>query len=123
MYSTFKDHTKLFERLNQSKKDSELEPKPKMDSVDTAEPMKRESIDESIEIPIMDALFMGLKLKEKIVENRTCKDYKNNIELFLNWLAKTYPNTTNLNDLKKVDFIGFLNSILEKSSARNRNNY
>ena len=55
-----------------------------MDSVDTAEPMKKESIDESIEIPIMDALFMGLKLKEKIVENRTCKDYKNNIELFLN---------------------------------------
>ncbi|WP_198658945.1 tyrosine-type recombinase/integrase [Winogradskyella tangerina] len=120
-FNPFEDNTKLFEKLNNPKKNFNDQSKKKSEK--NLEVSKPEPFDVADKVLIKDVLFMGLKLKEKVVKERTYRDYKININAFSKWLSVNHPNVQTIDHLKKAHFTGFLNSILEKSSARNRNNY
>ena len=44
-------------------------------------------------------------------------------EVFLEWISKNHPDLKTIVTLNKQLVSGFLNAILERTSARNRNNY
>ena len=72
---------------------------------------------------LQDAFDFGLKQKEKIVNATTKRSYDSRVKLFLEWMGKNHPNLKTVDSLNKQLVSGFLNDILERTSARNRNNY
>jgi integrase len=74
-------------------------------------------------MPLKEALSFGLKLKEKLLSDTTIRSYKNRIDNFSKWLNENEPSIKTIDLLNKRIISSYLNSILEKTSARNRNNY
>lgn len=72
---------------------------------------------------VKEAFDFGLKLKEKLVNSTTKRSYDNRVKLFLEWLNKQYPELKTIEALNKQIVTEFLNSVLNNTSARNRNNY
>ena len=89
--------------------------------------------DETIEVPstalepkqmsLQEAFEFGLKQKEKILSATTKRGYVNHIKNFLKWIRENKKEVKTINQLQKKDVIEFLNSVLERTSARNRNNF
>jgi integrase len=76
--------------------------------------------------PVMNlkqAFDFGLKQKEKLVNSTTKRSYDNRVKLFLKWLNENHPEFEFIDTLNKQVVSEFLNDVLEKTSARNRNNY
>jgi integrase len=116
-YNPFADNTELYHQLNQKEKSTESK-KTKLEK--TIIPTKEE---ETLSMDIREAFDFGLKLKAQMVSERTIKDYENKIKNLLKWLAVSYPNIKTVHALDKKVLTAFLNDILIKTSARNRNNY
>ncbi|PKQ44523.1 tyrosine-type recombinase/integrase [Confluentibacter flavum] len=79
-----------------------------------------------VEKPIMnlkEAFDFGLKQKEKLVNSTTKRGYDNHVKNFLEWLNDNHPEVKTIDTLNKQIVSGFLNDVLDKTSARNRNNY
>ena len=71
-------------------------------------------------ITIKEAFETVLKLKKNVMNSTSFGNYQLRINKFLNSL----PNTTNdIQSITKKDVIQFLNTILQNTSPRNRNNY
>lgn len=68
------------------------------------------------------ALNFALELKKNMVKERTFIDYKYRLAHFQKYLKARGLHKSNIADITKKDVNDFLNSILLKSSARNRNN-
>lgn len=121
-YNPFKDNTALFESLNQKNK---IESEESIDTKPLANNQEKDFEVKSRETKktIAETFKLGLKLKEKVVSNRTLRDYENKINVFLRWLENNHPDIKTIDKLNKSVLRNFLNAILAKSSARNRNNY
>lgn len=93
-----------------------IDPAPKTPSseVEKAEPQG---------MPIQEAFDYVLKLKKNQVKHRTLQDYGHKTKAFLQWLSDNHPDVRTVEQLKKKMFMDFLNQIVMKSSARNRNNF
>lgn len=74
-------------------------------------------------MPLKDAFEFGLKLKEKLLNKTTKRTYHNRIKNFLIWLKVEHPEVKNIDSLDKKLVTAFLNYILDKTSARTRNNF
>jgi integrase len=72
---------------------------------------------------LQEAFDFVLKLKENQVKHRTLQDYGHKAKAFLKWLCDNRPDVTTIDKLTKKMLMDFLNQILMKSSARNRNNF
>jgi integrase len=71
-------------------------------------------------ISIKDAFELTLKLKKNVMNETSFGNYQLRIKKFMNFLPDAKePITT----IAKKDVINFLNSILQSTSPRNRNNY
>lgn len=70
-----------------------------------------------------ESLNFGLKLKEELLSETIMRSFKNRIDNFIKWLDINEPNIKTIDLLNKRIISFYLNSILEKTSARNRNNY
>lgn len=116
-YNPYADNTELYHQLNRKGKAAEPK-KPKEEN--TIIPTKEA---ETPSMDIREAFEFGLKLKAKMVSERTIKDYQNKIKNFLKWLAVSHPDIKTIKDLDKKVLTAFLNDILIKTSPRNRNNY
>ena len=72
---------------------------------------------------LREAFDFGLKLKEKLINSTTKRNYENKIKLLLEWLSKKHPDIKTIQALDKKILTEFLNHVLDNTSPRNRNNY
>lgn len=72
---------------------------------------------------ISEAFEFGLNLKKKLVNEVTLKAYKSRSNSLQQFVEKKYPTIKYIDQLTKKMVVQFLNSILEKSSPRTRNNF
>jgi len=72
---------------------------------------------------LKEAFYFGLKLKEKLINSVTKKNYENRIKNFLKWMEENHPSIQTIDQLKKGDVTELLNEVLGKTSARTRNNF
>jgi len=74
-------------------------------------------------LSIREAFEFSLKIKERTVSSRTSNGYTGRSNKFLDWLAVNEPDLKTIDQLSKNTLQRFLNSVLEQTRARNRNNY
>lgn len=112
-YNPFVDNTELYTQRTSKKSTKNSKGQVHNSSAKKSKP----------EIKIKEAFAFGLKQKEKIVNATTKRSYDSRVKIFLEWLDENYPLLTSIEELNKQVLSGFLNDILDKTSARNRNNY
>ncbi|WP_166963272.1 tyrosine-type recombinase/integrase [Yeosuana marina] len=116
-YSPYEDNTELYQRLNSKEKPLEAQNIKQEDTKTSQEATETPSMD------LREAFDFGLKLKEKLINSNTKKNYENKIKLFLHWLADSHPEIKTVQALDKKILTEFLNHVLANTSPRNRNNY
>ncbi|TCK64898.1 site-specific recombinase XerD [Winogradskyella wandonensis] len=72
---------------------------------------------------ISEAFDFALSIKKNVVGASTLSDYKSRCNKLIEYLDTNYPDINTINQLEKKHVIAFLNSVLQSTSARNRNNY
>ena len=118
-FNPFTDNTELYNKIHNKNISNDLPNTSKPTEIIPNTPI----IKEEPKIALREAFDFGLKLKEKLISERTKKDYENKIKLFLEWLEKNHPTLKTIDTLNKKTVSGFLNHVLNKTSPRNRNNY
>lgn len=116
-YSPYEDNTDLYQRVNSKEKPLETQNIKQEDTKPSREAKEAPSM------VLRDAFDFGLKLKEKLINSNTKKNYENKIKLFLLWLAGSHPDIKTIQALDKRILTEFLNHVLDNTSPRNRNNY
>lgn len=71
---------------------------------------------------LKEAIDFVLTIKEKTVANSTYKAYKGKTNTFQLYIAKQYPQVKYINQLTKKMVLHFLNDVLQRTTARTRNN-
>jgi integrase len=77
---------------------------------------------EQPKMTLKEALDFGLKLKEKLINSTTKKNYENRIKNFLKWMKEHHPEVKTIDQLTKKSVNAFLNDVLSRTSSRTRNN-
>ncbi|WP_323787890.1 site-specific integrase [Psychroserpens sp.] len=72
---------------------------------------------------LREALDFSLKIKEKEISSRSHIDYKYTTNALVKWIHENRPKLKSINQFDKKAALDFLNAVLLRSSARNRNNY
>jgi integrase len=116
-YNPYVDNSELY--LKTHSKESIKEPQV-LDQEESDIPI---AVEEKPLMTLKEAFDFGLKQKEKLVNSTTKRGYDNHFKNFLEWLNTNHPDLKTIDNLNKQVVTGFLNDILEKTSARNRNNY
>ncbi|TXG35608.1 hypothetical protein FUA22_13970, partial [Seonamhaeicola maritimus] len=106
-YNPYQDNTELHNKLNNRKETAKNEVKSEVEAP------KEVPATETPKMTIKQAYDFGLKLKEKLVSERTHKDYKNKINTILTWLEKNHPELKTIEALDKKVVSAFLNHILD----------
>jgi integrase len=86
----------------------------------------KEDVKEKVEdqgLTIKEAFGFALDLKEKEVSGRTIRDYRRKVQLFTNWMEENHPTKKRIKEISRKNLIDYLNGIILKTSARNRNNF
>jgi len=127
-YSPFKDNSQLHSSLNSKTEKPVITLNPVKSKIKAVEDVIETTpiIEEKVEEPEMDilkAFDFALNYKKQIVSVTTYRSYKNRMDVFLKWLNNTHPTIKTIDQLTKKITFEFLNSVLENTSARNRNNY
>lgn len=116
-FNPYKDNTELFQKLNKKKKTHSTQ----THTTQIVPHLNYDNIEDKMSID--EAFKLGLKLKEKTVSERTLQDYTNKVRSFLEWLENEHSEIKRVDKLNKSLFQNYLNSVLARSSTRNRNNY
>jgi len=72
---------------------------------------------------IQKALDFDLSIKKEILEDSSLRSYKSHLNVFKRWIDESNNDIKNIKDVNKQLCVDFLNYILKRSSAKNRNNY
>lgn len=86
------------------------------------EKISNRSIDKK-SMTIKEALEFSLKIKEKTLSLTSIRAYSNRIDNFMVWLKNEQILSKPIEELTKKNIITYLNSVLERTSATNRNNF
>ncbi|WP_419212595.1 tyrosine-type recombinase/integrase [Maribacter sp. X9] len=78
---------------------------------------------EKPKMTVKEGFDFAIKLKEKLVSINTKRDYESKIKNFLKWLSINHPEIKFISELNKKLVVEFLNDVLNRNSARTRNNY
>jgi len=70
-----------------------------------------------------EAFEFSLSIKKNIVSAKTHSGYAGRVKALKLFISKQYPDVKYINQLTKNIFVQFLNDVLLRTSARNRNNY
>ena len=128
-YSPFADNSQLHSSLNKKIEKPVITLNPIKTEIKAVEeviettPIKIEEKVEEPKMEIREAFDFALNYKKQVVSVTTFRGYKNRIDVFLKWINTTHPTIKNIDELTKKITFEFLNSVLENTSARNRNNY
>ncbi|WP_052184190.1 tyrosine-type recombinase/integrase [Psychroserpens sp. Hel_I_66] len=82
----------------------------------------KEDTPDDLGMPIREALDFSLKIKEKQIGARSHKDYEYTSNALVKWLEENRPKIKSIEQINKKAALDFLNSVLLRSSSRNRNN-
>jgi arsenate reductase-like glutaredoxin family protein len=113
-YNPFKDNSVLYQELNIKK------------SAPDQKELSSTNSKAKIETPKMtleEAFGFGIKRKEKLLSATTKRGYENKIKNFQKWVKENHPEIKTIDALDKKIVMSFLNDVLDKTSARNRNNF
>jgi integrase len=94
----------------------------KEQEVVTKEQEKVANQEESISLSISEAFKMTLELKVNMMNKNSYVQYKSRIGLFEKWLKEKEYYKNPISSLNKKIVIEYLNDVLKRTSARNRNN-
>ncbi|WP_158850423.1 hypothetical protein [Algibacter sp. L1A34] len=72
---------------------------------------------------IREAFDFSLELKAKVINERSLQDYSYSTNAVVKWLKENKPKIKTIDQFTKKVALEFLNSVLLKTSSRNRNNY
>lgn len=116
-YNPFEDNTELYNKLNSKKEAPEL-------NKDVNSLKQNITTDEENSgMPIKEAFEFSLNIKRQLLSKTTTRGYQNRVDSFIKWLNENTPEVKTVNQLNKKVVSAFLNDILQRTSARNRNNY
>ncbi|MBD0832828.1 tyrosine-type recombinase/integrase [Aestuariibaculum sediminum] len=117
-YSPYEDNKSLYMEVNTNKKASGNNAEKVQEKVpDVKSVLVKESI------LFEEAFAFGLKLKTKLINQTTKRSFENRLKNFSEWIKEFHPSVKGIHEVDKRLVIDFLNHMLEKTSARNRNNY
>lgn len=74
------------------------------------------------EMSIREAFEFGLKIKINVLGKTSYSGYQGRINRFLDWMDATESSSNGISTLNKKTINNYLNYVLEKTSASNRNN-
>jgi integrase len=77
---------------------------------------------EVIVYPIKESLALVLRIKENVLSKTSLPNFKSNVKKFEKWLNENRFEGRSIQEVTKKTVIEYLNEILEKTSARTRNN-
>ena len=120
-YNPFSDNKEIHNSLKENKSESE-----KIKQIKNTKPLEAESsekTDKETKMGLNEAFDFALSYKERLVSVTTIKSYRNRIEYFIKWLSKNHSKIKTIDEINKKIVLEFLNKILTKTSARNRNNF
>ena len=120
-YNPFLDNTALYQKLQGKNETKPLDTNESTQQKETN--LNLNQTKEEPKLSLRAAFDYGLKLKEKLIGERTLKDYGNKIILLLKWMEENHPKIKTIDALDKKMVLLFLNHVLDKTSPRNRNNY
>jgi len=116
-YNPYADNSELYRKLNSKKVSSTPQiPENQING-------NIRAIGEELGMTLREAFDFALNLKEKLVNATTKRGYENRIKNFLIWVKETHPKLKRIKALDKSVVVSFLNDVLNRTSARNRNNY
>ena len=120
-FNPYLDNTAYKERfLGKQKKDiapTELTP---TESTTTNNNQQQVEINE---MSVSEALKFGLEIKKRELNPNSYNGYASHINRFEKWLTEKELNNNGISTITKPLVIEYLNSVLQVSSSRNRNNY
>ncbi len=71
---------------------------------------------------VNDAIAFSLTISKKILAESSYTDHQSRVTQFKNWLIKKNLGNCKMADIEHETVMNFLNEVLQRSSARNRNN-
>ena len=97
-------------------------------SPETVEKDKEATISENTDIEdpkmsLREAFDFSLNIKEKEISANSHKDYKYTTNAVVKWAKENHPRLTTIDQFNKKYAVKFLNTVLLRTSSRNRNNY
>jgi integrase len=111
-FNPYEDNTEIYNKII-GKKDLSNQGKQNLKLKNTEEP----------KMTLKEAFEYGLKLKEKLIAAATKRNYENRIKNFLKWMKERHPKIEFIDDLNKKVVSQFLNEVLDRTTARTRNNF
>lgn len=78
---------------------------------------------ENPKMTLREAFDFSLKLKAKVINERSLQDYLYSTNAVVKWAKDKRPEIKTIDQFDKKAALAFLNFILLRSSSRNRNNY
>ena len=116
-YDSFKDNTELHLSNLKTKSNKETI----IDSNNIIHVASDKLLDKGYTID--KALDFDLSIKKETLEDSSLRSYKSYLNVFKRWLDETNEVIKYVSDVNKKLCVDFLNHILKKTSAKNRNNY
>lgn len=72
--------------------------------------------------PIKESLALVLKIKENVLSKTSLPNFRSNLNKFEKWLNENGMEGKSIQSVTKKNVIDYLNDVLDKTSARTRNN-
>lgn len=120
-FNPYQDNSLLEEKLNSKKENTTVHEVVNLKTENVSIPVEKEKVIEK-EMSIREAFEFGLTIKKNVLGKTSYNGYQGRITRFLNWLDENSLSSENISTLTKKTFISYLNLVLEKTSASNRNN-
>ncbi|WP_246200062.1 tyrosine-type recombinase/integrase [Maribacter luteus] len=86
------------------------------------DPVHEEKSKPEEKVSVEEAFEIGLRIKKNTLNDNSYPKYKSRINRFQRWLEENKKEIDNIKSINKKTVIQYLNSVLEKTSPRNRNN-
>jgi len=111
-FDPYKDNTDFYIKIKGGQKKSSI----------ASNPIELQKGEEQT-MTLKEAFAFGLKLKEKLIVPATKRNYENRIKIFLKWVKDNHPKVKTIDQLTKKIVSEFLNDVLDRNTARTRNNF
>ena len=115
--------TSHFETKQKTTKENQNIDAPKINALTMREKVEESRHDNvSSQMPIKEAFELVLKIKKKVLSTTSYPNFSSNVKRFEKWLYENGFTNKTIETIAKKNAIDYLNEVLEKTSARTRNN-
>ncbi|MBD0833765.1 tyrosine-type recombinase/integrase [Aestuariibaculum sediminum] len=123
-YNPYADNVELFKKETTKQSTDNTTETPEIKITPKVE-LKSEQPEEIVDKGkrIEEACAFDMTLKKQSLKESSIRSYKSHIKVFGEWMKDNHPKINFICEVDRKLVLEFLNHILTKSSARNRNNY